>query len=145
LALVQLVAVVALVAATNRLERSAATTGAARRPAPPRPVRGARACLAVAAALAPSLALVAVPLAVLVERSLASGEGSGPARYGLDHYRALGERTGGLFVPPVEAVANSLLYATGAMALAVVVGGLASVVVVHAGRRSGRALDVALM
>ncbi|HEX2575511.1 MAG TPA: ABC transporter permease subunit, partial [Aquihabitans sp.] len=141
LALLQLAAVVALVLAVHLLERRAAPKAAARRPVPPRPVRSRREGLGVAVALAPAFAAVAVPVGVLVERSLAVGDG-----HGLDNYRALGSSTGsGLFVSPLDAVANSLRYAVAAALVAVVVGGLASVVVVHASRWSGRALDVALM
>lgn len=141
LAMVQLATVVALVLVVNVLERRTALVAAARRPGRPRRVRSLRQGLGVAAALGPALVLVVVPLGVLVERSLAVGEG-----YGLGNYRALGATTdSGLFVSPLSAVANSLAYALAAAVVAVVVGGLASVVVVHAGRWSGRALDLGLM
>lgn len=140
LALVQLATVVALVLAVNRLE-SRTAAAAARRPVPARPLRSVRQRLGATAAVGPALVLVVVPLAVLVERSLSVGAG-----HGLGNYRALASSTGtGLFVSPLDAIGNSLLYAVAAMALAVVVGGLASVVVVHAGRRPGRVLDLALM
>jgi thiamine transport system permease protein len=140
LALIQLVTVVTLVLAVNLLERRVLSQAVARRPVPARPLGPWRRRLGVTAALAPTLALVVVPLGVLVERSLATGSG-----YGLGNYRALRSPTGGLSVAPTEAIANSLVYAAAAMAVAVVVGGLASVVAVHGGRRSGRALDLALM
>ncbi|MCU1496050.1 MAG: iron transporter permease [Acidimicrobiales bacterium] len=141
LALVQLATVVTLVLVVNRLEARTSSTAAARRPVAPRPVRSRREAVGAAAALGPALALVTVPLAVLVERSLSVGGG-----HGLGHYRALGRTTdNGLFVSPSTAIANSLLYAAAAMVLAVAVGGLASLVVVHGGRRRGRALDLALM
>ncbi|QXC59158.1 ABC transporter permease subunit [Aquihabitans sp. G128] len=134
LALLQLVTVVALVLVVHRLERAAGAV-VARRPVPARPVRSSRQAAAVAASLAPALLLVVVPLGVLVERSLAVGGG-----HGWGNYRALGRSTGsGLFVSPLTAVGNSLAYAAAATVLAVAVGGLASAVVVHAGRRSGRA------
>lgn len=140
LAVVQLATVVALLAVTNRLERRIAAT-AVRRPVPPRPAGTARRRLAVAAALGPAVTLLVVPLAVLVERSLATGDG-----YGLASYRGLAHTTtSGLFVAPLDAVGNSLRNAAWATAVAVVVGGLASVLVVHAGRRRGRLLDLALM
>lgn len=141
LAMLQLVTVVALVLAVNRLESRTASVAIARRPVLPRRVRSVRQAIGAAAALGPALVLVVIPLGVLVERSLAVGGG-----HGLGNYRALGTTSGnGLFVSPLRAVANSLLYGAGAMVVAVVVGGLASVVVVHGGRRSGRALDLALM
>jgi thiamine transport system permease protein len=132
--------VVALVLAVNLLEGRTLARAAARRPVPARPVGTGRRGATVVAALTPAVALVVVSLGVLVERSLATAGG-----YGLGNYRALDRPTGGLAVAPTEAVANSLLYAGAAMVVALVVGGLASVVVVHAGRRSGRALDLALM
>ncbi|CAN5811444.1 iron ABC transporter permease [soil metagenome] len=141
LALLQLFTVVGLVLAVNRLEARTSSTAAARRPVPARPVRSPRQLVGVVAALGPALVLVVVPLAVLVERSLSVGGG-----HGLGNYRALGRSTdNGLFTSPLTAVGNSLVYAAAAMVLAVVVGGLASLVVVHAGRRSGRALDLVLM
>ncbi len=140
LALLQLGTVVVLLVVVNRLEARASGGAAARRPVPARPVRSGREAAVVGAALGPALALVVVPLAILVERSLAVGGG-----HGLGNYRSLTQTTSnGLFVSPLRAVGNSLTYAVAAMLLAVVVGGLASVVVVYAGR-SGRGLDLALM
>jgi thiamine transport system permease protein len=81
---------------------------------------------------------LAVPLAVLVERSLAAGEG-----HGLDAYRALVDPTAALLVRPWEAVLNSIMYATGATAIALVVGGLAALAV--ASREGSRFLDALLM
>lgn len=141
LAVVQLVVVVALVVVTNGLERRA-QAGPVRRPAVPEPMGSWRHRLVVVSALAPALLLLVVPLGVLVERSLAVAGGG----HGLANYRALGERTtGGLFVAPVDAVANSLVAAAWATSIAVVVGGLAATVVVHGRRRTGRTLDLALM
>ena len=51
-----------------------------------------------------------LPLVVLVERSLAAGDG-----YGLDAYRALGRPTNVLLVAPWEAIVNSILYAGAAL------------------------------
>jgi len=141
LALLQMVVVVALVAAVGGAERRAAAGAIVRRPVPPRRLTTARQRLGVALALAPAAVLVLVPLGVLVERSLAVGGG-----HGLGHFRALGEETGtGLSVAPLAAVGTSLTYAVAATLIAVVVGGLASVVIAHAGRVSGRGLDVLLM
>lgn len=141
LALVQLLAVAALVLVVTGLEARAGAGLPSRRPAPPRRPHGARAWASVAAALTPALALVVVPLAVLVERSLWVGDG-----HGFDNYRALGrDRGAGLFVAPWEAVANSLRAAGLAMVLALVVGGVAAVVIARAGRGAGRALDLAIM
>jgi thiamine transport system permease protein len=79
-----------------------------------------------------------IPLAVLVERSLAVGDG-----YGLDAYRALTAPTSALLASPWEAIVNSIVYAAGATALALLVGGLAAFAV--ASPRRSRALDGLLM
>ncbi|HUF01934.1 MAG TPA: iron ABC transporter permease [Gaiellaceae bacterium] len=81
---------------------------------------------------------LALPIGVLVERSLAVGEG-----HGLGAYRALARPTSALLASPWEAVVNSIVYAAGATALAVLVGGLAAVAV--AARRGSRVLDGLLM
>jgi thiamine transport system permease protein len=73
---------------------------------PPRPLTSARQRLAAAVALAPTVLVVALPLASLIERSLVVGDG-----HGVDNYRALGSRdraASSLLVPPTEAIRNSL-------------------------------------
>lgn len=140
LALTQLATVVGLLLVVGRFEASL-PHGGARRPVPARPPRSWRQRLVVLSALAPACILVAVPLLVLVERSLAVGSG-----HGLQNYRALGRASGtGLSVSPLGAVTNSLRYAALAMALALAVGALASVMVVHGERRLARGLDLMLM
>jgi thiamine transport system permease protein len=88
--------------------------------------------------------LFGVPLLTLVSRSVSFGED----RW-WEHYTALGSsrRGSALFVPPLEAVRNSLLFAGAATAIALVVGTLASLAIAGSGARSrwGRGLDVALM
>lgn len=65
-------------------------------------------------------ALLVLPLAVLVQRSLDAP--------GLGYYRALTSEDGGVFlVPPIEAIGNSLSYAVAATLIAVLIGGLAAV------------------
>lgn len=68
-------------------------------------------------------ALVGAPLAVLVVRSLTPASG-----FGLANYRALGELRAGssLFVPPLDAVWNSVWIAGVATVVAVAVGGCAA-------------------
>lgn len=141
LSLVQLLVVLAMVFVVTGLERRAGGAGPLRRPTRAgRPV-GWRTRAAVAAALAPTLLLVVVPLGTLVGQSLRVGDG-----FGLANYRALATTsTSGLFVAPLDAVRNSVVDAVLATLLAVAVGGLAAVVVVHGRRGSGGALDLALM
>ncbi|MFH8662609.1 ABC transporter permease [Streptomyces afghaniensis] len=73
--------------------------------------------------------LLLLPLAVLVQRSLDAP--------GFGYYRALTRDDGGVFlVAPIEAIGNSLEYAVAATAIAVVIGGLASVALTR--RDAGR-------
>lgn len=134
LSLVQLACVAATVWVAMRLERR--VTGLA----PPRPEvetlrapRSARDRALVAGSLGGLAVFLGLPLLVLVERSLALGDGHGFAAYG-----ALGRETGVLLAAPWEAILNSVLYAAAASAIAVVVGGLAAFAVVD---RSSRLLD----
>jgi len=87
--------------------------------------------------------LLGVPLGMLVARSL-GGTGGFWA-----HYLDLGSSRRGsvLFVSPLEAVRNSLVFASAATLVALVIGGLASLAIAGTGasRRGGRWLDVALM
>ena len=125
LTIVQLLAVVALLLVSAGLEgryagglrlRAAAET--ARRP------RDWAQRGLLLANLAVMALLLGVPIAVLVERSFALSSGG----YGFDAYRALGELRRGtsLFVPPAEAIVNSLVFAIAATVIALVVGGLAA-------------------
>ncbi|MGH8985204.1 MAG: ABC transporter permease [Acidimicrobiia bacterium] len=125
LTIVQLVAVVALLLVSARLEgrragalRLRAAAEIAHRP------RGWSQRGLLLANLAAMGLLLGVPLAVLVERSFAIPAGG----YGLGAYRALGELRRGtsLFVPPAEAIVNSLVFALAATVIALVVGGLAA-------------------
>ena len=129
LSLVQLVAVAVVLAVAGALERRVAVTPlAGEREALRRP-RG-RVRIVVALVLGVSALALGLPLAGLVERSLATPDG-----YGLDFYRLLGEETAALLVPPWRAVVNSLLFATAATALALALGTLVAVSTVRTGAR----------
>jgi thiamine transport system permease protein len=91
----------------------------------------------VAAGLGGLGLFLGLPLAVLVERSLAAGDG-----YGLDAYRALGRSSSVLLATPWEAVLNSILYSAAATVIAVAVGGLAAFAI--AGSR-GRVVDTLIL
>jgi thiamine transport system permease protein len=134
LSIVQLACVVAAVAVATRLERrlAAPAPGRSERDTLRRP-RTARERLVVAGSLGLLGLFLGLPLAVLVERSLAVGGG-----HGLDAYRALGRPTSVLLAAPWEAVVNSIVYAAAATLIAVVVGGLAAFAVAES---RGRALD----
>ncbi len=82
-----------------------------------------------------------VPLLVLVERSFRTTSG-----YGLGYYRALASTAGGsLFVPPVEALRNSLGFAVVATVVAVAVGLMSASVIAYRRDWSGRTLDLLIM
>jgi thiamine transport system permease protein len=139
LSLVQLACVVAAVTVATRLERglSAPAQLRSQRDVLRRP-RTVRDKLVVGASLGGLALFLGLPLVVLVERSLAVGGG-----HGLAAYRALGRPTSILLAAPWEAVVNSLVYATAATAIAVVVGGLAAFAVSEA--RGSRLLDVLVL
>jgi len=123
LSIVQLTAVVVLLWLVGRFQRAAVPRRLrAAREVEHRP-RGWAERAFLAANLLLMAALVALPLAVLVVRSLTP-----PSGFGLASYRALGSLREGstLFVAPLDAVANSLRFAVAATAIAVVVGGLAA-------------------
>jgi thiamine transport system permease protein len=91
--------------------------------------------------------LLGVPLGVLAARSFDTPDG-----FGLASYRALetSRRGSVLFVSPLEAIRNSLLFASAATVVAIVVGGLAAYAIAG-GRRTDRTggpmrwIDTALM
>jgi thiamine transport system permease protein len=139
LSLVQLACVGVVVLATTRLEQRLGVAGQARaehanlrRPR----TTGERAL--VAGGVGGLALFLGIPLAAVVERSLDAGDG-----YSLDAYRALAEPTSALLATPWEAVVNSIVYALGATAIAIVVGGLAAFAVAEP--RSSRLLDGLLM
>ena len=141
LAVVQLGAVVALVVVSNALERRRAVAEPVWSPAAAPRRRGP----GLVANLAVMALLLGLPVAVLVERSLAAGRGGG---YTLRNYTAMAERVNLLPDTALAALGNSLMFAAPAAALALLVGGAATLVVVRAGRgssrRIGRAFDIGL-
>jgi thiamine transport system permease protein len=140
LSIVQLVAVVALLVVVGRLQgRRAIALGLRPSAEVARPPRTAGERAFVIGTLGLAVAFLGAPLAVLIARSFDTVGG-----VGLDFYRALGTVHAGsvLFVPPTDAIRNSLLYAVAATAIATVVGGAAAFAVAR--HRRGRALDAAL-
>jgi len=141
LSLVQLACVALAVVTTTRLERRLAVRGQLRAE---QDVVGRPRTLGEKAVVASSLGGLAlflgIPLAALVERSLAVGGG-----HSFEAYRALTQPTASLLATPWEAVINSLLYATAATAIAVTVGGLAAFAIAGSHTRRTRALDGLLM
>jgi len=134
LAVVQLVAVVAAVAATNRLQHRLVVPGRQQAGRLPKPKRHL-----LVANLAGVGLLIGLPVAVLLERSLSTHGG-----YSFRNYSALADRVDLLPVSSLVALSNSLLFAVLATGMAVVVGGLASVVVVHGRHWTSRFLDLGM-
>ena len=141
LSLVQLLCVGLAVATTTRLEGRLAVRGqlraehdVLRRP------RTLRERVVVVASLGGLALFLGLPLAALVERSLAVGGG-----HNLDAYRALMQPTASLLATPWEAILNSLVYATAATVIAIAVGGLAAFAIARSRRGRTRVLDGLLM
>ena len=128
LALCQLVAVAALVALAGVAERRRAVAKRAPGRTAPRRRRGVIAANAVVA-----LALLGVPIATLVERAFATGDG-----YGVANFAALADRVQMLPTTALAALRHSLGFAVLATLIATAVGALASAVVVGSRQASSR-------
>jgi len=142
LAVVQMAAVVTLLLVMARLQerRAVAQRLVSARDASRRPRGWER--VAIAAVLAPIVVFLGGPMLVLAANSLRVG-----GHWSFASYRALGSSgaTDTLFVPAWEALRNSLVYATVAAVIAVVVGGLASVTIASRPGRATRSMDTLLM
>ena len=102
-----------------------------------RQVRGIGDRLLLAGVLGIAAAVVGLPLATLVERSLYSG-----GTFTFENYRLLGqggERLQALFVSPLAAIRHSLEFAATATGIATIGGLLVALVVSGRGRRRGAA------
>ncbi len=143
LALLQLGAVGTMLVVQDRLERRRAVAAVAMRPADRRRARERGERWWLAGNLVAMALLLGVPLATLVDRSFRAGDGG----HGLGAWRALGEATSGtgLFVTPLEAVANSLRFAALATIVAVTLGGLAAAALARSRGRVARVLDGVLL
>ncbi|MEP7158223.1 MAG: ABC transporter permease subunit, partial [Chloroflexota bacterium] len=143
LAMLQLLFLGALLLVYSRYQRRAALgqrllTAAA----VARPPRTRREKTFVVANVVAAVILLGLPLALLVERAL-----SGPSGYSVANFTGLfGESArNALFVPPIEAVQNSLVFAATATAICLPLGLLAAAVIAY--RRGGLsdAFDALLM
>lgn len=147
LALLQLVGVVLLLWWFGRLQHRRSVAHEQRAAVETRRrARGLRSRSFVAANLGFMAVLLGGPLLVLLLRSLSTPDG-----WGFGFFRALGDSRNGStsFVPPWEAIGNSLLFALAATLLAVTLGGLAAFAIVgarpQATGRWSRWADTALM
>lgn len=107
-----------------------------------RPARTPRERVFVAANVGAALLLLGLPLAVLVERALST-----PSGYSLANFTGLfGESArNALFVPPIEAVQNSLVFAATATAICVPLGMLAAALIAYRRGVLADAFDALLM
>lgn len=121
LAALQFAAVILMVAITTLLERRRPITGGISHHRPPRAPWLARLANGLVVGV-----LLGLPIAVVAERSMSVGGG-----YGLDNYRALGTRVPQLPASATSALTNSLVYALIAAGIALVVGTIAALIVVH--------------
>lgn len=136
LSVVQLLAVVVLVALNTRLRARLPRSDrlAADRPQVWR--NRSTVFIPIGTVLA-TLAFLFVPIAVLIEQSLRTGDG-----WGFDHYRSLSERPPFLTVTPVRALMNSLGFAAVATMIAVFFGGWASLAINYSTRRTSQLLEI---
>jgi thiamine transport system permease protein len=133
LSLLQMGSLLALLLLYSRYQQRLAV---ALRPAPSptaRRPRGASEWLIVGGVLAMTVVLLGAPVAALVERSLSFGGG-----YGVGNYAALfGPASTALFLPPLRAIGNSLVFAAIACLVCLVLGLLRGL--------AGQAFDALLM
>jgi len=80
---------------------------------------------------------LAIPLLVLLEQSLQTGDG-----WGFDNYTSLSERPRFLTVTPLRAVANSVGFALVATLIAVIFGGWASLAITYSRPGLSRLIDL---
>ena len=135
LSIVQLVAVVALVALNLRLRSTLARGDRLAERAQPAPDRST--AIASWLTIVVTLGLLAIPIVILIEQSLRTGDG-----FGLGNYRSLSERPRFLTVSPARAVVNSLTFAIVATLIATVIGGWASVAIAYGKGRFSALLDL---
>jgi thiamine transport system permease protein len=130
LSLVQIGVMFAMLIVYTRLQRQTQVDLQAVRQVARRP-RGLRESVEVALTLLLMIVLLFTPLIALVVRSLTVGAGIG-------NYTALSQnpRRSILFVPPIEAIGNSLVFALATTVLALVLGILAAYLLT--GRKSSR-------
>jgi len=142
LALLQLGAVAALLVVQARLDRRRGAVAVTMGPARRRRATTAAERWWLRGNLVVLALLLVTPLTVLVERSFRTADG-----YGLGGWRALAarSRTSGLFVPPIEAVANSVRFAVVAALVAVLLGTLAAAALVGSRGRAARGIDALLL
>ena len=143
LSLLQMTALAVLLFAYSRYQQRTAVESRllTARPAPRRPRTRAERGIVVAN-LAVMAVLLGLPLLILVERSIA-----GPGGYGLQNFQALfaSDQRSALFVPPIDAVRNSLLFALIATLICAPLGLMAAYVIARGRGRLASGFDALLM
>jgi len=138
---VQLLVVLALVAWNTRLTRMAADGSReqfAQDHAEPAATLTDR--LRVASALLPTLGFLLLPIGALTVRAFRRS-----SQFSLANFRDLADRPTVLPITPLASLTNSVAFALTATGMAVVVGGLASLVIVHGRKTMSRVLDLGLI
>ena len=133
MSVIQIVAVLCLVAVTSHLERRTNVNT--------QMVRSVIAPLGTATKISIftfSTIFLGSPLLVMVERSLKTGD-----RYGFGNYIALFDKIPQLPATAAEAIANSMVYASIATAIALFLGVLCALTIVSKDSRTGRFFDLA--
>lgn len=134
---VQVAAVVALAWINVRLQRKVSGDGL-RSTETRRTTRRERALAYLAVAF--TTVLLGLPVWALVERSLKNG-----GEWTLVNYRSLSERVNRLPIDALSALWNSLGFAVTAAGIALLVGGLASLGIVHGRRVGARLLELGML
>ncbi len=140
LAILQLVVVVASLVATARFGRTGRVVGGGTAAAAPQAPTRPMTWVGVAAVLTMLAVVIGLPIAVLVERSLAVGDG-----HSLQWWRQLSDVGGVMAVSPWRATVTSLVFAVAATVIATLVGGAAAVAITSRRGHLGRVFDLLLM
>ena len=137
LAMLQLVGVIGVLWAYGHWQQNHPTQRHVTTSPPPSPV-GWRQRSLVFSIIGAALILELGPLSALVIRSLRTTSG-----YGFDAYTSLGQRDSAFLVSPSVAIGNSVAFGVAAVIIAVIIGGMASLVI--ASQRRGWWFDALLM
>jgi len=143
LALVQMAITLAVMMVYTRVQARAATAlNFKPQRATQQRMTGWRQRLVVGSGISLLFGLLLAPLAALIARSVSTANGVSLAYY---HELFINRRQSILFVPPVEALRNSLVFAAAALALALVLGVLSAYLLARPRQRATAWLDPIFM
>jgi thiamine transport system permease protein len=142
LAVLQIFGVGVILAMYGRFQRRTAIRFRHKATTPPRP-SGRGQWVAVGTVLTSMAVILGVPIATLVWKSLLQPAGG----IGLSNYRALISlpQQSAAFIDPLEAIQNSLRFASIATVVAIIIGGMASAALAYTSRRVSSTFDVFVM